>query len=135
MSRILIVDDIHVNRLLLKEILAKISVDCLEAKDGKEALEILQNEKVDVVLMDIEMPVMNGVETTRYIRQNFPFPLKSIPIIALTAHNPADFFEDFHNTGFNYLLTKPYSIERIQKAIDETLKQEKQQSWIFKLQY
>ena len=96
MSRILIVDDIHVNRLLLKEILTKISVDCLEAKDGKEALEILQNEKVD---------------------------------------NPADFFEDFYNTGFNYLLTKPYSIERIQKAIDETLKQEKQQNWIFKFQY
>jgi CheY-like chemotaxis protein len=56
MSRVLIVDDIHVNRLLLKEILAKISFDCLEAKNGKEALKILQNEKVDVVLMDIEMP-------------------------------------------------------------------------------
>jgi len=121
MSRVLIVDDIHVNRLLLKEILAKISFDCLEAKNGKEALEILQNEKVDVILMDIEMPVMNGVETTSYIRQNFPLPLKNIPIIALTAHNPADFFEDFHNPGFNYLLTKPYSVERIQKAISETM--------------
>ena len=128
--KVFVVDDSAFMRGIITKMLE--SDDEIEvigsARNGQEAIERIGELKPDVVTLDIEMPVMNGVETTRYIRQNFPFPLKSIPIIALTAHNPADFFEDFHNTGFNYLLTKPYSIERIQKAIDETLKQEKQQN-------
>ena len=64
------------------------------------------------------MPVMNGVETTKYIRSEMPFPLNNIPIIALTAHNPDDFFDDYHNAGFNKLLTKPYSFEKILYTIE-----------------
>jgi len=107
--RILIVDDIFVNRLLLKEIVKKFCSKCLEAQNGKEAIDILNREDLDVILMDIEMPVMNGLETTKYIREQILSPKKHIPIIALTAHNPATFFDDFKDVGFNQLLTKPYS--------------------------
>ncbi|MCB8963941.1 MAG: response regulator [Bacteroidales bacterium] len=119
MQKILIVDDIFVNRLLLKEIIKSICGQCLEAQNGREAIEIIQKEKVELIFMDIEMPVMNGLETTKYIREKLPAPLRFIPIIALTAHNPANFFDDFQQAGFNYLITKPYSIEKITKAIDE----------------
>lgn len=119
MQRILIVDDIFVNRLLLKEILKNICSQCFEAQNGKEAIDIIQKEKVDLVFMDIEMPVMNGLETTKYIREKLPSPLRFIPVIALTAHNPANFFEDFHDAGFDFLMTKPYSIDKITKAIHE----------------
>ena len=125
MQRILIVDDIFVNRLLLKEIIKNICSQCFEAQNGKDAIEILQKEKIDLVFMDIEMPVMNGLETTKYIREKLPSPLRFIPIIALTAHNPANFFEDFHKVGFDYLMTKPYSIEKIAKAIEEVCLQKK----------
>lgn len=107
--KILIVDDIFVNRLLLKEIVKKFCIKCLEAQNGKEAIEILNREDLDVILMDIEMPVMNGLETTKYIREKILSPKKHIPIIALTAHNPATFFDDYKDVGFNQLLTKPYS--------------------------
>lgn len=119
MRRILIVDDIFVNRLLLKEILKNICEKCFEAQNGKEAIEIIKKEQIDLVFMDIEMPVMNGLETTKYIREKLPSPLRFLPVIALTAHNPANFFEDFRQVGFDYLMTKPYSIEKIAKAIDE----------------
>lgn len=119
MRKILIVDDIFVNRLLLKEIVKNICSQCFEAQNGKEAIDIIQKEKVDIVFMDIEMPVMNGLETTKYIREKLPSPLRFTPIIALTAHNPANFFEDFHDAGFDFLMTKPYSIDKITKAIEE----------------
>jgi len=120
MYNILIVDDIFVNRLLLKEIVRKVTKNCYEAQNGKEALQIIEKEDIDVVLMDIEMPVMNGIETTSFIRNSFPLPRKrNIPIIALTAHNPISFFEDYKNVGFNQLMTKPYSIEKILKLIEE----------------
>jgi CheY-like chemotaxis protein len=121
MQRILIVDDIFVNRLLLKDIIKNICSQCFEAQNGKDAIEILQKEKIDLVFMDIEMPVMNGLETTKYIRKNSP---RSGLSIALTAHNPANFLKIF--TGwFDYLMTKPYSIEKIAKAIEEVCPQKK----------
>ena len=117
--RILIVDDIFVNRLLLREIVKKFSEVCFEAQNGKEAIDILSKEDLDVVLMDIEMPVMNGLETTKYIRDKIPAPKNKIPIIALTAHNPATFFDDYNDVGFNQLITKPYSVDNILKNIQQ----------------
>lgn len=115
--RILIVDDIFVNRLLLKEIIKKFCKNSFEAQNGKEAIEILAREEIDVVLMDIEMPVMNGLETTKYIREKFTIPKKDIPIIALTAYNPSTFFADFREAGFNQFITKPYTMDSLLNCI------------------
>ncbi len=117
--KILIVDDIFVNRLLIKEIVKKISVQCVEAENGKQAIEQLRKDNFDIILMDIEMPVMNGLETTRYIRENFPKPKCNIPIIALTAHNPQTFFNDFKDVGFDQLMTKPYSVAKVLSLIED----------------
>jgi CheY-like chemotaxis protein len=114
----LIVDDIIMNRILLKEIISDHAGNIIEACNGKEALEILEDNDIDVVLMDIEMPVMNGVETTRHIRNKFDFPKSKVIVIALTAHNPDDFFDDYNNAGFNELLTKPYSFEKITNILE-----------------
>lgn len=119
---ILIVDDIFVNRLLLREIVKGFCSKHFEAQNGKEAIEILNREDIDVVLMDIEMPVMNGLETTIYIRNKLTFPKKNTPIIALTAHNPATFFNDFKEVGFDHLLTKPYSVDDVFKYIQTVCK-------------
>ena len=72
-----------------------------------------------MVLMDIEMPVMNGLETTKYIRQNMDEKLSKIPIIALTAHNPNDFFDEFNSAGFDELLTKPYLVNKIKSVVEK----------------
>ncbi len=117
--RILIVDDIFVNRLLIKEIVKKMDAVCFEAENGKIAIDILINEAIDLVLMDIEMPVMNGLETTKFIREKAPLSKRNVPVIALTAHNPMSFFDDYKDVGFNQLMTKPYSVSKVLSIIQE----------------
>ncbi|MDA3868279.1 MAG: response regulator [Salinivirgaceae bacterium] len=117
--KILIVDDIVINRILLVELIKKLGYNYAQASNGREALNCIESDKIDLVLMDIEMPVMNGIETTQHIREN----LKSnLPIIALTAHNPEDFFETFEQGGFDDLITKPYLLDKIGKTVDKVLK-------------
>jgi CheY-like chemotaxis protein len=116
--RILVVDDLVLNRILLREIIKGIGFDFEMCENGKEALVLLNSKSFDLVLMDIEMPVMNGIETTHYIRKQLPAPLCDIPIVALTAHDPKIFFDDFKDVGFNEILTKPYSLTKVQELIN-----------------
>ena len=122
MLKILVVDDIYTNRYLLSELIRLSGYEPVEAENGEEAIEILKNQEIDIVFMDIEMPVMNGLETTRYIREKLPHPQNKIIVVALTAHNPQLFFEDFKDVGFDHLLTKPYSIEKINALVEEVRK-------------
>ena len=119
--RILIVDDIFSNRLLLSELIKSTGNEVVEVENGEEAIEILKNEEIHLIFMDIEMPVMNGIETTNYIRNEMPYPLNAVPIIALTAHNPDLFFEDYADVGFDELITKPYSVDKIKEKIKSVI--------------
>lgn len=115
---ILIVDDIFTNRLLLSELIKTLGHDSVQAENGQEAVDFFVKEDFDLILMDIEMPIMNGVETCKFIRSEMPSPKNVVTIVALTAHNPAHFFEDFSDAGFDELLTKPYSLEKIVELIN-----------------
>jgi CheY-like chemotaxis protein len=115
--RILVVDDIYTNRYLLSELIKTTGNEVVLAENGQQAIDILKAQEIHLVFMDIEMPVMNGIETTQYIRNVLPSPLNSLPVIALTAHNPELFFEDFSDVGFDELITKPYSVEKIKAKI------------------
>jgi CheY-like chemotaxis protein len=118
-SKILIVDDIFSNQLLLISIIENTGSDYRVASNGKKALEMLESEDFDLILMDIEMPVMNGIETTTFIRKKFPEPKKSIPIIALTAHNKFEFFDNIIAAGFTEFLSKPYTIIQFNALIQK----------------
>lgn len=117
MLKILVVDDIYTNRYLLSELVKLTGNVPVLAENGQEAIDILKKEEIHMIFMDIEMPVMNGVETTQYIRKELPSPLNAITVIALTAHNPEIFFEDYSEAGFDELITKPYSVEKIRAII------------------
>jgi len=116
---ILIVDDIVVNRILLVEIIRQLNYNYAEAKNGKEAFDLVSEKNFDLILMDIEMPVMNGLETTKKIRKELAYPKNKIPIVALTAHNPNDFFQSFTDVGFSDLICKPYLVEKIADTIQK----------------
>ncbi len=121
--RILVVDDIFTNRLLLSELIKSTGNEVIMVENGEEAVKVLENEEIHLIFMDIEMPVMNGIETTNYIRNEMIFPINAIPIIALTAHNPDLFFEDYADVGFDELITKPYSVDKIREKIKKAMSQ------------
>jgi len=117
--KIIVADDYYTNRLLVSEILKSLGHEFIEAENGKEALEALENNNdVDLVLMDLEMPVMSGVEAMQYIREKLVHPKRDIPIIGLTAHNPGMFVEDCQGSGFNKMMGKPYSVDKIVELLE-----------------
>jgi len=112
--KIIVADDYYTNRLLVSEILKNLGHDFIEAENGLQALEALEkNNDIDLVFMDIEMPVMSGLEAMRYIREKLEYPKNRIPIIALTAHTPGVLTYEDMDKGFNQTLVKPYSIDKI----------------------
>lgn len=122
--RFLIVDDHKVNRLLAKQVLLKAWPSCtiVEAEDGAQALERLQSEAVDVVLMDMVMPVMDGTEATREIRRQ-GLGGEHVVVIGLTANvNPAD-LEAFRSAGLDGLVLKPFQANALTGLVDGLLKQ------------
>ena len=104
-ARILLAEDNRVNQKLVKELLHRVGADVLIASNGKEALEMLEKHPVDIVLMDLQMPVMDGLQATSHIRLN-PH-IKHIPVIALTANAWADVKEQSFAVGMNDFFSKP----------------------------
>lgn len=118
MECILIVDDILMNRILLGEIVESNGYDVEYAENGKTAIEKLRSIKIKTVLMDVEMPVMNGIEATKIIKSD-PKLHKTI-VIGVTAHDPKTFFKDYKDVKFDNFITKPYTVERIAHVLNET---------------
>jgi len=99
---VLIVDDTETNLTLLHDILQPIGFNCLLAKDGINALKILYENRVDLVLLDIRMPIMSGDEVLAEIRKDVQFD--SIPVIAITASGFIDSKQSFVENGFTDML-------------------------------
>lgn len=112
--QILIVDDLYTNRLRMAIVLRSMGFRYDEASNGDEAIKLVSKNNYDLILMDIEMPVRNGIETTQYIRENFTGKKGKVSILAITAHNPEDFFNDHKNAGFNGLISKPLTREKLE---------------------
>jgi len=111
---ILVAEDNPINRLFLQKSLEKLGHRVVCATNGQEALDHLAKSVVDCVLMDIQMPVMDGSQATRYIRDKFG---RSLPVIALTAHALQGDREKYLQGGFDEYLAKPVSIEELTKVI------------------
>lgn len=113
---ILVVDDIPVNRILLTCLLETDPNNKIEeAENGQEAIDMLRANKFDIVLMDIDMPVMNGLDATKYIREHIS---KDIPVIAVTAHMQSE-IQSWGDVGFNKVIHKPINREEILSTIEE----------------
>ena len=121
-KNILIVDDIWVNRMLLSEIVSQLGFSYSEAENGKVAVDKMMTSKYDAVLMDVEMPVMNGIEATKEIKNHKLDTVRAAVVIGITAHDPAEFFADFADVGFDGFVTKPYTADKLSKVLCDLLK-------------
>ncbi len=122
---IMVVEDNQVNRLVLEGILRKLGYGFISAVNGREAVEMLKTTDVDLILMDCQMPVMDGYEATRVIRASGRTSAQ-LPIVAVTANsNPGD-RETCIECGMNDFLAKPYTQRDISNALDYWLSDRKQ---------
>ena len=117
--KVLLAEDDSMNRELISSMVTSVGCRLATAENGKQALEIVEEEPFDLILMDISMPVMDGLTATDRIRKlpedhiNF-----RVPIVALTAHAMAEDVDRFIGHGINQVLTKPLSLESLREVID-----------------
>lgn len=122
--RILLAEDDDVNRLSTRLILRKMNHKVTAVENGQEVLQALTQEKYDAVLMDVQMPVMNGVEAAKAIRNHDGSRFDpTIPIIAVTAHALNGDREIFMNAGMNDYLAKPVQGDAMRKALENIRRQ------------
>jgi len=118
---VLLVEDNDINRLYAKSILKNWQCFTDTAENGLVALEKMKNQEYDVVLMDIQMPVMDGYETTKAIRMMEP-PMSTIPILALTANATKADVEKCIAAGMNDYLPKPFTPDDLYRKLFDDLK-------------
>jgi len=115
--KILLAEDDAINQLIIQRMFRPFSVALSIANNGEEALFQLQNNTFDIILMDVEMPVKNGFETTLAIRQMENETKRNIPIIGLTAHVLKEEHEKCINVGMNACLIKPLQLQQLQECL------------------
>ncbi|MCP4392150.1 MAG: response regulator [Gammaproteobacteria bacterium] len=119
LPRILIVDDSLSVRNSLSQLMQDSGYQPILARDGREAVIILDSEKPDVVLTDLEMPRMNGLELVSYIRNSSAW--KNLPTVMITSRNMAKHRQQAEQAGVNRFIPKPFSDDEVLDAIDEQL--------------
>lgn len=107
-AKILLVEDNIFNRAIAKDFLETWSCEVLEAGDGKEAINILKKKEVNLVLLDLQMPVMDGYETIKAIRSSKVNRIKNLHVIALTAAAMGDVESKVYQSGMDGFITKPF---------------------------
>jgi CheY-like chemotaxis protein len=119
MSKILVAEDNLPNRELIREILESLGHEVTEAEDGQQALDRVKQAKPDLVLLDIQMPVLDGYAVVHELRQTPSY--KELTILALTAYAMQGDREKALQSGFDGYLTKPVDIKRLKEELEKFL--------------
>lgn len=119
-KHILVVEDNKINQMITRKILEKRNIKCQVADNGMDAIKLVETNDFDVVLMDIHMPGISGIEATHEIRKFKP----QLPIIALTAVTIEENLDEFYRVGFNEIIPKPFKTEEFFEKIHRSLTQD-----------
>ena len=117
-AKVLVAEDNEVNQILIKEYLDKFRIESVIANNGIEAIEYLKTNNFDLILMDINMPKMDGIQAVRIIKHEMSY---NKPVIALTAHALIDDKRKFFEEGFDDYLPKPLNINKLVEILNKYL--------------
>lgn len=116
---LLLVEDTEDNRFMMRRLLEMTGYRVVEATNGEEAVKIAKAELPQLILMDLSLPVIDGLAATRLIRKLPDF--ESTPIIAVSAHDTLDFQSDAIEAGCNSYITKPIDFNELEELIAQLL--------------
>lgn len=125
-STILVAEDDEDNRFIMKTLLEMRGYRVVTAANGHEAIINAERERPDLILMDLRMPVLNGLATTRQLRQHADPRLRQLPVIALSAYDPTQHRAVAIAAGCNDYVTKPIDYDGLEKLIETFLPAHKQ---------
>ena len=114
-KRILVVEDQHDNRQILRDLLGSVGYSLIEAENGEAAVALAAEHKPDLILMDIQLPIMDGYEATRRIKSDPA--LSAIPIIVITSYALSGDEAKARAAGCDAYVTKPYSPRQLLAAV------------------
>ncbi len=115
MSLVLLVEDTEDNRFMMRRLLEMSGYAVVEARNGEEAVRIAKEKRPQIILMDLSLPIIDGLAATRRIRQ-LP-ELENVPIVAVSAHDTADFHSEALAAGCNSYITKPIDFSELEVLI------------------
>lgn len=117
-KKVLIAEDNAINAMVLTRYLKKWGMEADIVTDGLVCIDKAVTGRYDLILMDMQMPEMDGVEATRQIRKNDSHPyLKTVPVIAITANSESDVFAEVKAAGMNDLITKPFDPDELREKL------------------
>ena len=116
---VLLVEDTEDNRFMMRRLLEMTGYRVVEAMNGEEAVKLAKKESPNLILMDLSLPVIDGIAATRLIRK-LP-DLESTPIIAVSAHDTSDFQSEAIEAGCNSYVTKPIDYGELEQLIAKLL--------------
>jgi CheY-like chemotaxis protein len=118
-ATVLVVEDFEDNRFMMRRLLEMSGYRVIEAVNGQEAVETAQREQPDLILMDLSLPLLDGLAATRRIREQEG--LREVPIVAVSAHDTADFHADALAAGCNEYVTKPIDFDQLEGLLSRLL--------------
>jgi CheY-like chemotaxis protein len=116
---VMVVEDFEDNRFMMRRLLEMSGYRVLEAINGEEAVELAHRERPQLILMDLSLPQLDGLAATRRIRQHAE--LRDVPIVAVSAHDTADFHADALAAGCNDYVTKPIDFDQLEALLARLL--------------
>ena len=121
---VLLVEDTEDNRFMMRRLLEMSGYRVTEARNGEEAVKMAEDEQPQLILMDLSLPLIDGLMATRLIRK-LP-ACKQIPIVAVSAHDTADFHSEALMAGCNGYVTKPIDFSELEQVIKQLLQAQKE---------
>jgi CheY-like chemotaxis protein len=118
---VLLVEDTEDNRFMMRRLLEMSGYRVIEAMNGEEAVKLAKRESPQLILMDLSLPVIDGLAATRLIRKLPEF--EATPIIAVSAHDTSDFQSEAIDAGCNSYVTKPIDFNELEELIVQLLRQ------------
>jgi two-component system cell cycle response regulator DivK len=118
---VLLVEDTEDNRFMMRRLLEMSGYRVIEAMNGEEAVKLAKRESPQLILMDLSLPVIDGLAATRLIRKLPEF--EATPIIAVSAHDTSDFQSEAIDAGCNSYVTKPIDFNELEELIGQLLRQ------------
>ena len=116
---VMVVEDFEDNRFMMRRLLEMSGYHVVEAENGEEAIKRAASERPDLILMDLSLPLLDGLAATRTIRQNIE--MRNVPVIAVSAHDTADFHAEALAAGCNEYVTKPIDFDQLESLLTRLL--------------